>query len=1076
MANKNFNIAYWLASAFVESKLVLALVPAVLLFGFVGLLLTPREENPQIVVPSAEVTIAVPGLQPEEVEHLLLTPFEQHLNTMLGVKHTFGTAEAGLAKIQIQFEVGEDKTESFVRLHDQVFRFKPQLPPFAGEPHVRLVDVDDVPFLVVTLASSQYDRYQLTEMADRMTEHLHSVENVGFSEVLARQDREVRIEVDPTRLQALGLGINQLRSHIQAANIDHSLGLKVVAGKNNQLRLSHKFQTLDDIKELVVFRDQERVIHLRDIAHVTQVPEAKNHSFSRFNYGPASPHFPQTQGREMTAVHIGIAKRNGANAVPLAADLLARIEQMQQQWLPQSVDVVVTRNDGEKADDSVNYLMEHLFIAIAVVAVILWVFLGWRASAIVMVTIPIVFALVIGIDLLAGPTLNRITLYALILALGMLVDDAIVVIENIHRHNQMLPENSSKATYSQAIVRAASEIGNPTTLATVTVVVVFLSLLLISGMLGDYFYPIAFNVPVAMIASLLVAYMVTPWAARRFLPVTREAHKEIGVQKIYRRLFAKLYQNTRWRRGFYGLVVMLLILSLLQPAWQFIRPQGVSGEVSPLGVPLAFLPKDNKNTFLVTLHLPDDTPLEDTDKVVRAVSKQLLSNPFVRDTQTFVGIPSVIDFNGQLKGNASRLGQQFAEIRVNLLHKSQRDVTSIAIVEQLRHDLARVAADYPSARIQLVEDPPGPPVRATVLAEIHGWDNDKRQRLTEQVDTLFRQTWDMAEVWNSNVSPINEFKIDVDQEKVQLAGLAVQEVTVAINAAMRGEVVNHLYQADARNPIPVRLMVPHNLRITPDLLAQIAIKNQQGKLVPLSSVVNVTTLSKPQPIFHKDNERVSFVGGELAASAPVNAVLDLDRRLNALNTVEGEKITTGNLGFVATAPTTLTGTLINWGGELRLMMDAFRDMGLALGLSLVAIYFLLVSYYQSFRLPLLVMVSIPLGFIGVFPGHWLLGQSFTAPSMIGVIALAGVAIRNALLIVDFIQEQLAQGTALDIAVANAGALRIIPITLTTLAIAFGTMIMIPDPVMGGLAISLIFGSLSSAILTLLVVPLLYARR
>ncbi|KZZ43255.1 hypothetical protein A3758_15290, partial [Oleiphilus sp. HI0118] len=785
-------------------------------------------------------------------------------------------------------------------------------------------------------------------MAERMTEHLHSIDGVGLSQIHGGQENDVRVEINPTRLQALGLGLNQIRAHIQAANIDHSLGFKVIDKDNQHMRVSYKLENLEELRKLVVFRDTEKVVHLQDIAHITTEPDHKNLSLSRFNFGPADHRFEEYKGQEMAAVHIGIAKQGGVNSVPLAEDILERIASMQSQWIPKSVEVVTTRNDGQNANDSVNTLIEHLFIAIAVVSLVLWVFLGWRAAAIVFIAIPIVFAIVIGVDFLAGPTLNRITLYALILALGLLVDDAIVVIENIHRHNQLLPVDSSKETYSRAIVNAATEIGNPTTLATITVVAVFLSLLLVTGMLGEYFYPIAFNVPVAMIASLLVAYIVTPWAARRFLPVTHEEHKEIWLQTLYRKLFKRLYQHSMWRRLFFIGVLICLFASLLQPAWQFVRPQGVGGELSSLGVNLAFLPKDDKNTFLITFKLPEDAPLEETDRLVRDISRIVLAHEEVMNTQTFVGEPSVIDFNGQLKGNASNIGSQFAEVRINLSHKWTRDISSIEIVKQLRKELAGTIGQNPEATIQFVEDPPGPPVRATVLAEVYEQDNQMREAVVQDLEAVFKDTWDMAEVWTSNTIPINEFNFKIDQRRVLLAGLDVQQVASALSFFIQGDIVNHLYEHEARNPIPIRLVVPHDQRITPEILAQTFVKNNEGASVPLSTVIDIVRTEKATPIFHKDNERVSYVGGELSASAPLYAVLDIDQRIEAMAFGNESVITTRNLGFVPDPPTTLEGSIVHWDGELRLTLDAFRDMVIALGLSILAIYFLLVTYYQSF--------------------------------------------------------------------------------------------------------------------------------
>ncbi len=1075
MRNKSFNIARFLSSHFIESKIVLALIPAILIFGLVGLLLTPREENPQIIVPAAEVSIPMLGASPLEVEHLLLTPLENHLNSMQGVKHTYGIASEGFAKIQVEFEVGEDKTDAFVRLYDQVLRYRTQLPPQASEPHVRLIDVDDVPFMVVTLASPDYDRHILGRMAERMVEHLRSLDGVGQSEVIGALADEIRIEVNPTRLQSLGLDLNQLRAHIQAADLDISLEQKTYKDEKYHLRISHKLENIEQLKQLVVTTDKQHILHLQDVATIIDEPEKTHKNFSRFHFGRADERYTTTSGQEMVAVHIAIAKRAGVNAVPLAEAIQKRINIMQTDWLPQKIHVVTTRDDGQKANDSVNTLVEHLLIAIGVVSLVLWLFLGWRAAAIVMVTIPLVFALVIGADMLAGPTLNRLTLYALILALGMLVDDAIVVIENIHRHNQLLPEGATKEEYSQTIVDATAEIGNPTTLATFTIVTVFLSLLMVTGMLGEYFYPVAFNVPVAMIASLLVAYMVTPWAARRFLPVTHHKHRENWIQRSYRFIFKLLYRWWFLRAFFFTSILVALILSFLQPAWQFLRPQGLGGEVSEFGVPLAFLPKDNKNTFLVSFHLPDNTPLEKTDRLVRQIERVILKSPYIRNAQTFVGLPSVIDFNGQLRGSASKIGSQYAEIRINLTDKKSRDTTSIDIVKNLRKQLASIIQQHPDTTIQIVEDPPGPPVTATVLAEIYGEDNKQREALAEKVKKEFKQTWDMTEVWTSVPTQLSEVQFKINQEKTRLAGLNVQQVASALQFFLQGNIVNHLHKSDSRNPIPIRLQIPHEQRITPEMLVQTFVKNTHDEAVPLSTLIQIVSAKKPQPILHQDSERVTYIGGELAGSAPVYAVLDLDNKLDNLSLGEAGKLTTANLNIFPATPDTLEGFRLHWGGELRLTLDAFRDMGLALGLSLLVIYFLLVAYYQSFGLPIMVMVSIPLGMVGVFPAHWALGQDFTAASMIGVIALAGVVVRNSLLIVDFIRERQAQGMSLEQATCDAGALRLIPIMLTTLAITFGTLIMVPDPVFGGLAIGLIFGAISSAVLTVFVVPLLYAK-
>ena len=1076
MTSSSFNIAHLLAKHFVESKLVSLLIPAILIFGLITLFLIPREENPKIVVPAAEVVIPMVGASVDEVEHLLLTPLENHLQTMAGVKHTYGFAASGVAKIRVEFEVGEDKTESFVRLYDQVLGFRSSLPPKAGEPSIQTIDVDDVPMLVVTLASSEMDRYQLDRMAEQMVENLRSLDGVGKSEVVGGLPDELRIEIDPVKLQAHPVDINQIANRLHSINQNRLLQPQTYFEENHALRITRQTVDVSELEELVITTDEGgHPIRLGDIAAVTDAPAKHHSSLSRFHFGQSDSRYSSMSGVEMAAVHITVSKQSGVNAVPLTEALLERVETMQQSWLPQSVHLVVTRNDGEKANETVNTLIEHLFIAIAVVSIVLWFFLGWRAAAIVMLTIPLVFAIVIGLDYLAGPTLNRLTLYALILALGMLVDDAIVVIENIHRHNLLLPAGSGIQRYSRTIVEAASEIGNPTTLATAMIMVVFLSLLMVTGMLGEYFYPVAFNVPVAMAASLLVAYIVTPWAARRFLPVTTDHHGEGWLQRKYRVICSGLFQSVWLRKLFYWSIVVLLLLSLAQPAWQFVRSQGISGEVSYLGVPLTFLPKDDKNTFLVTFHRPDNTPLEETDRLVREVEYLLLENPYVRNMQTFVGIPSIADFNGQLRGSAAKVGSQYGEIRVNLKSKQERSITSIEIVQQLRSRLSPLIQNHPETTIQLVEDPPGPPVAATVLAEVYGKDHQLREAIAGQVSEAFKNTWDMAEVWATIPTPIEEFQFRVDQERVAATGLSTEQVDNALMLFYQGATVNHIHQEGDRHPTPVKLLVPEEKRLIPEQLAQAFVRNGSGEAIPLSTVVKVHKAYQERPVWHQDAERVTYVGGELSASAPVNAVLSLDQNLDQQPVADGSVLRTANLGLYPDAPSSIEGYSLHWGGELRLTLNAFRDMGIALGISMLMIFFLLVAYYQSFLLPIIAMVPIPLGMIGVFPAHWLFGHDFTAASMIGVIALSGVVVRNSLLIIDFIQDHLSKGAALEQAAIDAGALRLIPITLTTLAIAFGTLIMVPDPVFGGLALSLIFGVISSALFTVFVIPLLCLR-
>ncbi|MBV1915315.1 MAG: efflux RND transporter permease subunit [Pseudomonadales bacterium] len=1084
MNNEPLNIAGKLARYFVESKLTILICLAILGFGGIGLLYTPREENPQIIIPAAQVQVALPGASPLEVEQVLLSSMESEMASIAGVRHVFGTATKGLATVMVEFEVGQNKEDAMVRLYTNVLRNRHRLPPGASEPSIQSIDIDDVPVFTVTLTSEKYSDHELRRIAERILERLRSVEGVGIGYVVGGLPREIRIEVLPERLQSFGISIDQLAAAVDSANIDHSMGLRVYDAKNNALRVDGLLRSAQQIADIIVFNNDGRLIRVSDLAEIVDGPPTEREQMTRFAYGAANPNAQTVGQNEMAATTIAVAKRIGVNSVEMTTALRERLAQMEEGFIPPEVNLVVTRDDGIKADSTVSELVRHLLFAIAVVSFIMLVFLGRRAAMIVAITIPLVFAVVIGSDLLAGPTLNRITLYALILSLGMLVDDAIVVIENIHRHFDMLPADADQQARSQAAVRATHEIGNPTTLATFTVITVFLALTMITGMLGQYFYPFAFNVPIAMISSLVIAYTVAPWLARRWLPTavvhfsaqlgdTGSNEKTFRTQTIYKAMLTPLQNSQRIRFLFFLGLTLALIGSLLQPTWQFIRPGGSVGPTAALGIPVSFMPKDNKNTFLVNIHLPESAPLEITDQVAREIGQVLAKRPLVTDYQTYVGIPAVVDFNSQLRGSAQNVGPQFAEIRVNLVNKLERKTSSIDIVLSLRPEIAKIAARYPGAVIQLLEDPSGPPVRATVLAELYGPDLDVLDQLTEHITNEYRSVYDMAEVHNSLPSDITEYQFQVRRDAAALAGLDPARVSQALGRLINGETLGFAHPQGERNPVPIKLQIPRQHRIEPYLLERAFVTNPAGKKVPLSELIDLVEARQLKPIHHKDTERVHYIGGELADSGAIYAVLDLDHRLDGMQLQDGSTLKTANMRAQPVRPNTLDGYTLLWEGELRLTLDAFRDMGAALVLSLAIIYLLLVGYYRSFKMPVLVMSAIPLALIGVFPGHWLFDMTFSAASMAGIITLAGVVVRNSLLIVEFIQDNLAKGMEIDEAIRDAGAIRLRPIMLTTMAIVLGTAIMVPDPVFGGLAISIIFGSMASALFVVFVVPLLY---
>lgn len=1043
------------------------------LLGVMAILLTPREENPQIVVPGAEIFVSMPGATPDEIEELVINPLEGIIREISGVDHTYATALNSVGVVSVQFEVGLDKEQSLVKLYDRVLGKQDQLPADASVPLIRSVDVDDVPILAITLASEKYDDYALKRLADHIVDRLRSLNEVSVAYVKGGRDREVRVELDPERLLGFGITLDQMQATLQAGNLSAPMGAQADQGKVNSIYLDGFLTSADQVKKLIIGSFNQQAIYMEDVAEIIDGPRQERDKLSRFAYGPADPRFGSTKSVEIPAVSIAVAKKAGTNAVFVADDVLDRVERMKRSFIPAGVDIVITRNDGKKADAAVNNLIEHLGIAILSVFIVIMLFLGFKEALIVGITVPFILALTLGLDYLLGLTINRVTLFGLILSLGLLVDSAIVVIENIHRHYKNLWLKDKV----DVTVIATNEIGNPTNLATFAVMLVFGSLMIVTGMSGQYFFPIAFNVPITMFVSLLVAYIVTPWAANRWLKPGEgedlETHdQDDKLHQFYYKIITPLLDKRRYRYITIGVILLAIVLSLLQPAWQFIRPAGIGGPASLGGVPLVFLPKDNKNTFNVTIDMPEFTPVEKTDQVTREVGNVLRDTQHVLNYQSWVGQAGVIDFNGLLKGASNKKGSFVAEVRVNLTDKKTRDISSIDIAAQLRPAMEHIQHRYPGSVIQLAEDLPGPPLRATVLAEIYGKDPEKLREISAKVNEVFKNTYGVIEVHDSEVADVPQFRVIVDKEKAALSGVSVAQVVQALRRMVSGGEMGRLHIASEKKVVPIRLHIPYKYQVDPTLLSSIYLTNRQGKRVPLSELTRVVKDTQDRPILHKDYERVTYVGAELTDTAPVYAVMDIDKRLDNMSLGEGETLKTGNLRLQSIAPDTIDGYQLLWDGEIRLTLDVFRDMLGALGIALVFIYLLLVGYYASFKISLIAMSAIPLGLIGVFPGHWIVGEPFTSTSMIGVIALAGVVVRNSLLIIDFVLDYMKQGMSAYEAVREAGAVRLRPILLTALAIVLGSAVMLSDPVFGGLAISLIFGTIVSTALTLVVIPML----
>jgi multidrug efflux pump subunit AcrB len=1058
MAKKNpdptatpMNIAGRIANYFVDSKLTILIILVALLAGSMAILSTPREENPKIVVPAANIIVSKPGASPEEIQQLIVKPLEAILQGLKGVEHTYGMAMDSVGVVSVQFYVGQNMEDSLVKLYDRIMSNLDRMPPGTRQPLIKPMDVDDVPILTVSLSSASLDDRRLRAIANDALEHLRRVEGVSVTFIHGGRPRQISVQLDLDRMRQYSVTLLDIRRALEATNVDIPSGTLVNRNAVSTVSAGGMLRTADDVGNLVVALQAHRPVYLKNVATISD-GAGEIERVHRIGYGPAYAG-ERPPGLETGAITIALAKRGGTNAVTVADNVLRELARLRGTVIPAETAVNVTRDDGAKANDAVNTLLEHLAIAIGTVVLLLIAFLGWRAASIVTITIPLILFVTLAVGMVAGQSINRITLFALILSLGLLVDDSIVVIENIYRHYAKKGADKLKSA-----VTAVNEIGKPTNLATFTVILAFLPMLWVTGMMGPYMGPIPFNVPVAMIVSLAIAYTVAPWAARKWLTVTGGAHAHEHapgrLEQGYVRYFTRLIDEPGARRNFFIAVIAMLGVAMLLPALRL--------------VDFKMLPKNNTNTFNITVDMPEGTALEETDRVVRRVADIVRAHPQVETYESTVGEPGVIDFNGLLRGAGLKRGSHVGEVRVNLRNKHDRWTSSIDIVLELRKPVAQLARET-GATIKLVEDPPGPPVRATILAELYGPDYGQLLQIAREMRAeVFGKTADVVDIDDSNSADVIEHRIRVNREKAALAGVLPAQVAETLRAFLAGYDAGAIHVEQEKEPVTIRIQIPQADRVEPADLRKVFFMNPMGARVPLTDIADIVAAPAAKPILHKDQRPVVYVTGELAETSQVYAVLKMWWWLRSHELPSGVKLTQYFM-----ADPDLQGYSVRWYGEMRLTLDVFRDLGAAFMVAIMLIYLTLVGYYRSFATPLIVMGAIPLTLIGVLPGHAILGQYFTATSMIGVIALAGVVVRNSLLLIDFILDFRREGHELREAVIQAGATRMRPILLTALAIILGTFIMMFDPVFGGLAVSLIFGTFASTVLTLFVIPLVY---
>jgi multidrug efflux pump subunit AcrB len=1051
-------IAGRIAHTFLGSKLTPLIVVASLAVGSLALLATPREEEPQIRVPMIDVAVAWPGVDPEEIAGRVTTPIEKAMWGLSGVEHVYSTSRPGFSLVTVRFRVNESNEASLVKVSERLSTVRSRLPREAYEPTVELHSIDDVPFLALTLSSPVLSHGALRTLASELAQELAEIPETTRARVIGGEPRVVRVEPDLDRMAAAGLSWSDLSGAIAAGAGRASAGSAVRGGAEKAIEVGPTYRSASDIEGLVLARRGTGVLLLRDVARVIDGPaEITNLVF--FLTGPSRATADRPAGREFPAVTVALAKRPGANATDLARRALAKLDELRPKLLPAGVSVDVTRNYGETADEKSKELVEHLLIATLSVVALISLAMGWRAGAVVGIAVPVTLALTLFIYWLFGYTLNRVTLFALIFSIGILVDDAIVVVENIERHFA----GRKGLSLARIAVEAVDEVGNPTILATFTVIAAILPLAFVRGLMGPYMRPIPTGASAAMIFSLAVAFIVSPWAAYRIFrkkaergELHEEELREGLSTRLYRRWMSSLIRRPAARWSFFAGVLAILLASL--------------GLVAAGLVKVKMLPFDNKSELQVLVDHDPGTPLETTVETARALGRYLATVPEVADVEIYAGEAAPHNFNGLVRHYFLRRSPTGADLQVNLASKHDRDSQSHDIAKRLRPELQRIG-NARGARVKIVEIPPGPPVLDTLVAEIYGPSVAAREQIAAQVKGVFETTGGIVDVDDTLDAPSTRSRIEVDREKAGLAGLPPAAVVEAAASSGAGREVARIESPSSREPVPVELVLSAIDRASISRRLSLRMTNSEGKSVSLSSLATVVDEPVPQGIFHKDLKPVVYVFGDLAGEreSPVYAISAVNEKLDALDMPGGGRIERHSID----QPETSDRPAMKWDGEWQITYEVFRDMGIAFAVVLVLIAILVVGWFQSWTVPLAILLPIPLSLIGILPGHWIFGSFFTATSMIGFIAGAGIIVRNSIILVDFIELKVRQGLPLEDAVVDAGAIRFRPMLLTAAAVVVGSLVILFDPIFQGLALSLMWGEIAATLLSRMAVPVVY---
>ncbi|HLV15186.1 MAG TPA: efflux RND transporter permease subunit [Xanthomarina sp.] len=1051
-------IAGKIAKVFMQSKLTVLLMIVFMVVGVYSSFLIPREEEPQIDVPMADIFVGYPGASPTEVESRVIKPLEQLISNIKGVEYVYSTSMKEQGMVIVQFYVGEDVERSFVKLYNEINKHMDQMPQGVTMPLVKTRAIDDVPMLGLTLWSENYDDYQLNQMAQELEAEIQKVNDVAITHKIGGRERQLRVVLDKDKLAASGLDFLSVSEMIKANNSQLSSGSFDKNDTEFLVNTGKFLETVTDVENLVVGVKQNQPIYLKQVARILDGPELPQNYVS-LGFGKGSVKSSEYKS-EYPAVTISVAKRKGADAMKISEVIIDKVDHLRATLIPDDVHVEITRNYGETASQKVSELLWHLIGSIFAVTIVVMLAMGWRGGLVVFLSVPITFALTLLSYYLMDYTLNRITLFALVFVTGIVVDDSIIIAENMHRHFKM-----KRLPFKQAALYAINEVGNPTILATFTVIASVLPMAFVSGLMGPYMAPMPIGASIAMILSLFVALTITPYLGLIFLREkdkkgqTEKSEKPLEdtlIYRVYNKLERPLLESKAKRWLFLGGTFALLMVTMVL--------------FFTNSVAVKMLPFDNKNEFQVVIDMPEGTTLERTGVVAQEISQYLATRPEVVNYQNYVGTSAPITFNGLVRHYDLRGGSNMADIQVNLIGKGERSAQSHDIAKLLRPDIQKIASKF-GANVKLVEVPPGPPVLSTIVAEVYGPNYDEQIRIADNIQEILRNTDDVVDIdWMVEDDQI-EYQFEINKEKAMLYGVAPQQIAYTMNMALSNRAITNLYDEDAVSQVGLVLALDEKEKSTITDISQLKVKSNQGLMIPIADLVDISQTTAAKSIYRKNQKRVVYVMADMAGEleSPAYAILGMEDKLKEIPLEKGYELNELYLG----QPDFEDNYTVKWDGEWQITLEVFRDLGIAFLGAIILIYILIVGWFQNFKAPIVMMVAIPLSLIGIILGHWIMGAFFTATSFIGMIALAGIMVRNSVLLIDFINLRTAEGVPLKQAAIEAGAVRTTPILLTAGTVVIGAFVILFDPIFQGLAISLMGGTIVSTVLTLLVVPLVY---